>query len=227
MGFTAVALVLGAVVGLAAGGRFHHLADRSFAWWGLLPLGVVLQSAAEVIDVTGGFALVVASYLCLGGFVVANLRHVGMTVVLIGLALNATVIVVNGGMPVRAEAIVATGAVEAAEVASVDFGAKRHLETPADHLTALGDIVPVPVLREVVSFGDLIMAFGAADVVARMLRPRRGRSRSRVDEVDLRVDDRPSTSRRRSAAASDVDERLVDEPAPRRTARERELVETS
>ena len=35
----------------------------------------------------------------------------------------------------------------------------------------LGDVLPVRPVHEVVSFGDLILALGLADVVFRLLRP--------------------------------------------------------
>ena len=230
MAFTAVALVLGAVVGLASGGRPHQLAAHSFARWALLPVGVVLQTLPELVDIPGGFALVVLSYACLLAFVVTNLRHVGMSVVLVGLALNALVIAVNAGMPVRGEAIVATGVVDADDLANVDLGAKRHLETDGDRLRFLGDIIPVPVLDEVVSFGDMILAFGAADVVARLLRPRRvrpvRRERSGAREVA------PLDLSALVVAEADGNAGRPERPpdAPDRTARtrtDRELVETS
>ena len=55
----------------------------------------------------------------------------------------------------------------------------RHLETPDDPLPVLGDVLPVPLTNEVVSFGDLIVIVGAADAVRelsrRRARPRRQR----------------------------------------------------
>jgi hypothetical protein len=58
-------------------------------------------------------------------------------------------------------------------VADLDFGSKRHLETADDRMTVLGDIVPVPVAEEVLSFGDLAMSVGVATVLVNLLRRRR------------------------------------------------------
>ena len=175
MGFTTIGVVLGLVAGLVTGGRFRNIGERTFRWWGLLPVGLVAQVVAERFDVPGGFALVVVSYASLAAFAAGNLRHVGMGVALVGLSLNTLVILVNAGMPVRGEAIVAAHIADWDELDDLDYGAKRHLEDDDDHLTFLGDIVPVPFLGEVLSFGDLILMIGVADVVAWLLHPARRR----------------------------------------------------
>src|SRR5436305_14107965 len=98
MGFTAIAVTVGLVVGLATGGRLRHLGERQFHWWGLLIVGVALQ--LPILDRLG-FAGLLVSYLFLLGFAVANLRLVGMALVVIGISMNIVVIAVNRGMPVR------------------------------------------------------------------------------------------------------------------------------
>ena len=83
---------------------------------------------------------------------------------------NVAVIGANGGMPVRGEAILTVDRdLTPAQLTRLEFGAKRHLEQPDDQLTFLGDVVPVRPLRQVVSFGDLILAVGMADVVVRSI----------------------------------------------------------
>ena len=169
--FIAVAIVAGVVIGLVRGGRFENLGDASFRVWPLLIVGVAVQGAASFTG-DGAVAVILLSYVLLLLFTALNLQHAGMGVVLVGIAMNVAVIGVNGGMPVRDDAIVAAGIVEREEVPSLDFGSKRHLETDDDRLTVLGDIVPVPVAEEVLSFGDLAMAVGVASVLANLLRRR-------------------------------------------------------
>lgn len=171
MGYLAIALLLGLVAGLAAGGRPSNAGRRPLRGIGALGGAVVLQALPELVDVseTTGLACVLGSYALLLGYALVNVRLVGMPVVLVGLACNVAVITANGGMPVRAEAILA---VESdADLDDLDFGAKRHLEEPDDRLTFLGDIVPVRPLGQVLSFGDLILALGVTDVVFRLLKP--------------------------------------------------------
>jgi hypothetical protein len=189
MSFTVGALVIGVVLGIVTGGRPRNVNRRSLELVWLLVASVMVQGAAEVLDVsdTLGLAMVLVSYVGLAAFAVANIRLVGMPVVLVGLLCNLAVITANGGMPVRAEAIIASGAATAEELDTIDYGAKRHLEGDDDVLVVLGDIIPVPATNEVVSFGDLILAVGVADVIFRLLKPveLRGRRRTSDDLVDL------------------------------------------
>jgi hypothetical protein len=193
MGFTAAAVAAGVVLGLVFGGRPSNIGRRPLQLVWVLVVSVALQAFAENVDIgdTLGLALVLTSYAGLSAFAVANIRLVGMPVVLVGLVCNLVVITVNGGMPVEREAIVAAGVATDAEVDRLDFGAKRHLEDD-DQLMMLADIVPVSLTSEVLSFGDLILAFGVADVIFRLLRPigdRRRRSGERDDaDLDERVD---------------------------------------
>jgi hypothetical protein len=184
MSFTVVALVVGVVLGFVTGGRARNINRRSLELVWLLVISVAVQAAAELLDVsdTLGLAMVLVSYVGLAAFAVANIRLVGMPVVLVGLLCNLAVITANGGMPVRAEAIVASGAATEDELDTLDFGAKRHLEGEDDVLVVLGDIIPVPATNEVVSFGDLILAVGIADVMFRLLKPVEVRARRTSDD---------------------------------------------
>ncbi|HVF75418.1 MAG TPA: DUF5317 family protein [Acidimicrobiales bacterium] len=174
MFFTAVAVVVGLALGLLTGGRLEHLGNRRFRAPALLAAGLVVQAASGRFG-GGTVALVIVSYLFLMAFCAANLRLVGMGVVLLGLAMNFTTIAVNGGMPVRRSAVVAAGIAEWHELDDLEIHDKRHLERSDDDLMFLSDIIPVPVLGEVLSFGDLVMSVGVADVLFHLLRPPPGR----------------------------------------------------
>ncbi len=171
--YIVVAVVGGVLVGAATGGRIANLGEAPFRIWPTLVAGIVLQIAAGAITGAPGLALVLASYALLLAFAAANLARVGMGLVLVGIAMNLVVIAVNGGMPVRARAIVAAGIAERREIPTIEFGSKRHLERRDDRLTFLGDIIPVAVgPGEVLSFGDLVMAVGIADVIVHLMRRR-------------------------------------------------------
>ena len=176
MRFTVVAVVAGLVIGLALGGRPRHLAGRGLRLWPLLFAGVAVQAVGARVGDTLGFVLLVASYPLLLGFAAANVRLVGMALVGVGLLMNLATIATNRGMPVRRSAIVAAGIATDEEVASLHIAAKHHLERPSDRLMPLSDIIPVPGLHEVLSFGDLVLSVGVADTIVHLLRPpRRGR----------------------------------------------------
>lgn len=186
MSFIVAALVGGLVLGLVRGGRLRNLADVTFRAWPVLALGAAVQLLVEGAGLGGGvgFALVLVSYGLLVAFAVANLVRPGMPLVLLGILLNALVIAVNGGMPVKAEAIVAAGLADTpAEARALDFGGKRHVAGPDDRLLVLGDVLPVPIgAGEVLSYGDLVLALGAAGVLADAMTGAR-RRRSSADQA--------------------------------------------
>lgn len=173
--FTAVAVLLGLAIGLLGGGRLRHLGERTFRGVPFLVVGVGLQLlSAFVADVA--VALVLLSYAALVVFCVLNLRLVGMGVVLVGLLMNTVVITANGGMPVRRSAVVAARIADDDELPDIRLTGKRHFQDDDDRLMFLADIVPVPELREVLSFGDIVMSVGVGAVLAHLLRPPRRRS---------------------------------------------------
>ena len=151
-----------------------------------------------------GFGALIASYVLVLGFCGGNLLKRGMGVVLVGVACNALVITLNQGMPVDVPSDWQRDGFEAT--------VKHRSQEPGDRLTVLGDII---VLREpsetVLSFGDLIMAFGLIDVTywaSRRPRRRNGASRSAATPSGAPRSARRSTrrSRRRSTAASSTRE---------------------
>jgi hypothetical protein len=176
MTFTALALVIGTVFGFLRGGRIRHVAEHHVRGWWLVIAGFGLQIVPDRVDLGNvGTPLLLVGYACLLVFAAVNWRLVGMGVAFVGLASNALVIGLNNGMPVRPSAVVAAKISDQAGLPRLDYGRRHHQERPDDRLTDLGDIIPVPQLREVLSFGDLILAVGVADVASNLLRPRRRR----------------------------------------------------
>ncbi|HUR49956.1 MAG TPA: DUF5317 family protein [Acidimicrobiales bacterium] len=173
MRFTAVAVAAGIVIGLVARGRFSNMNRRALRGWPLLAAGIATQAAAGRV---GGpewtTPLVLLSYALLLGFALFNLRLAGMGVVMIGMAANATVIGLNDGMPIRPSAVVAAGLATPEQAERMRADVKRRPERRGDRLVVLADIVPVAPLREVVSFGDLAIGVGIADVIVHLMRTR-------------------------------------------------------
>lgn len=188
MAYAVVAIVLGGVVGLAAGGRLRNLGEHRLNAWPLLAAGVLLQLLSELPDGNASVALLLASYAALLLFAAANVRLLGMALVVAGLALNLAVIAVNGGMPVRPSAVIRAGIAEDARgLHDIHLKAKHHYERPSDRLLLLADVIPVRPLREVLSLGDLVMSLGITVVVSTLLRrepthPQPARTRSLPSE---------------------------------------------
>jgi hypothetical protein len=169
---TGLALVAGAVIGLASGGRPRFLGrHRLRASW-LVLVGFGLQLATDHLNVGGlGTAMVLAGAVALLAFAVLNPTLVGIGVVAVGVAANALVIGLNDGMPVRPSSVVAAHIATREQQPTLSYGYRHHAETPSDKVRVLGDIIPLPQFREVVSFGDLILALGVAATIAHLSRP--------------------------------------------------------
>ena len=135
-----------------------------------------------------------------------------MAVVLVGVALNAFVITIDQGMPVHIPPDWANSKVEAT--------VKHHPRVPGDHLLVLTDIIVLRRLDAVISFGDLIIAFGLIDATfwaSRRTRRRRPVSQDETpDEVDVRE---PEETAAAAEATPDVEPESEPDPAPAKRRR--------
>lgn len=168
-----IAVLVGAAIGWcrpALGARCQRIriGRLPLLATGALGVGAARLAPADIAPLVMGGALAV-----LLAFALANARVTGIAVIGVGLLLNLVAVVVNNGVPVRSDALVVAGVLDQRDVATADLGSLRHLETGADRLAVLGDIVPIPAARSVLSFGDLIIVVGAADAVRDLARRRR------------------------------------------------------
>lgn len=170
-----VVMLVAVIVSLARGGRLTNIADIRLRLWWLLPVSFVLQIATRVLpdrpwSESAGVGLVLLSYVPLVVLVFANRERKGMWLAGIGVLLNFTVILLNGGMPVL---------MEAAEVAS-GFSPSPQLEASYKHtaldeharLPFLADVIPMRIAGRgtVLSLGDVFLAVGLARFVEAELR---------------------------------------------------------
>ncbi len=169
-----VVLVLAAVVGLARGGKLSNLADASITAWWLLPIGLAMQVAANLLPRPDegvnalAVTLLLGSYVPLLVVVVLNRRSPGMWLAAVGILMNFSVIAANQGMPVSVEAAVLAGA----ETTNLDLDAKHRILDGDSLLPFLADVIPLGALRQVVSLGDVFLAVGLGQFLeAEMRRP--------------------------------------------------------
>lgn len=169
-----VVLVLAVVIGLARGGKLSNLADASISAWWLLPVGLGMQVAANLLPrpeqgVSGpAVALLLGSYAPLLVVVVLNRLSPGMWLAAVGILMNFSVIAANQGMPVSVEAALLAGA----ESAELDLDAKHRILDDESRLPFLADVIPLEVLGQVVSLGDVFLAVGLGQFLeAEMRRP--------------------------------------------------------
>jgi hypothetical protein len=182
-------------LGYLLGGRLHHLEALRPRWWGLVLLGLAIQFVPLPEGVAGTDlvirnAVLALSYSLLIVFGLVNVRMPGMFLVVVGLACNMTVIVVNGGMPASAQALIDSGQEDVLAYLRDQGADKHHLLTDDDQLTFLADVIAVPQpIGQAVSAGDILVYAGLTWLIVAAMRgwtpsarpagsgPRRGKHR--------------------------------------------------
>jgi hypothetical protein len=149
-------LAVSVVVGLLRGGKLRNLTEiRVNSWW-LLPMGFLILTASNFVPndyPTLAVSLVLASYLPLLLFVWLNRDLTGIGIAGLGILMNFTVILANGGMPVLEEAARLAG-----DTGGLVLDAKHVLLTLDTRVPFLADIIPLP--GAVLSLGDVFLAIG-------------------------------------------------------------------
>lgn len=150
-------LVIAITLGALRGGSLRNLSGVrvKLAW--LLPVGFVILATASFVPSDQhelAVALILISYLPLLAFVLLNRKLSGIWIAGIGILMNFTVIVANGGMPVLTEAAqIASGS-----PGELALGAKHVLLNSETSLPFLADVIPLP--GAVLSLGDVFLAIG-------------------------------------------------------------------
>ncbi len=172
-GFLTISVGAALLVPLVTRGSYEALVRTRWRWTSLFVAGLVLQLVSEHLPHPGGhdlgFGALMAGEALLLAFCLRNLVHRGVVVVALGIACNAVAIGVNHGMPVDVPAAWERTGGMATTV-------KHHPRTSDDRLTWLGDTMYLRVTDEVLSVGDLVLAFGLLDVSFHASRRRRRRS---------------------------------------------------
>lgn len=154
-------------IALWRGGSLQALADTRVRWLLLLLQGLLIQVAFDVWDPPGltrthALGVLLISNAAVATFVVLNLRIPGMLLIGAGVVLNTLVIGLNGAMPVS----VGASSVAGVEPPSASADDLKHERLSDDtRLPWLGDVIPVPGLKEVLSVGDVLLAVGMARLV--------------------------------------------------------------
>ena len=196
-------VLLSVCLGYLFGGRLDRLEALRPRWWGLVILGLGIQfvplpNGVSGTDLVIRTAVLALSYSLLLTFGLVNVRMPGMFLVVIGLACNMTVIVVNGGMPAGAQALIDSGQEDVLACLRNPCGAdkgdqgadKHHLLTDDDQVTFLADVIALPQpIGQAVSVGDILVYAGLTWLIVATMRgwtpsarpagsrPRRGKHR--------------------------------------------------
>jgi hypothetical protein len=131
------------------------------------------------------------------------------------LCANVAVVVLNDGMPVRRDALVSAHLATADEVDRVEISGVQRLERDGDRLLFLGDVIPLPETNQVLSFGDLIILAGLADVAANLLLGRRRATAAKTARpAPPPPTEPPAREPVRARNIPDFEPIVLDEPAP-------------
>jgi DHA3 family macrolide efflux protein-like MFS transporter len=177
-----LAILVGLLVGLLAGGRPRALLNVPLRYAGLLIAAVLLRFGTQLlIDRGVSIAddlrqpLYATSFLLLAGLLWLNRAQPGLLVVMTGVAANGLAMALNGGrMPVYVPALAPAG------LSASDISATFNVVLPTQldmgfllHGGPLADLIPfpLPLLPNVVSIGDVLVALGLGwFVLATLLR---------------------------------------------------------
>lgn len=164
-------ILLALIVGALLGGGIPRLADMRLRWSLLLIAALGLRIAAWASMEAGigqslpiGLVYIVA-YLLIIGWLWGNWRVPGLQVAAVGIGANLAAVLINGGhMPIWSGAFYAAGFTEA-DLANDPFHFILRVDTVAEFVARgglFGDVIPIPVpiIRDVVSIGDLLLALG-------------------------------------------------------------------
>lgn len=156
-----VAGLVAVLLALSRGGSFDSLARTKLRMGSMVIAGLILQVLFDIWApewLTAGWALsiVLASNALIFAFVLLNRRTPGMPAIGLGVLLNVIVISANGAMPVS------TDAIRVAEVTSApnEESLKHEVLGPHTRLPWLGDVLPLPRLKEILSIGDVALLVG-------------------------------------------------------------------
>lgn len=170
-----LAIIIGLVVGAARNGHLRAVAGARIVSLPLFVIAVVISVTVDRFDLPGPGWWALAGLVAALAFVVRNLMLVGMAVIGVGVIANLVPIALNGATPVRADALVEAGMIQADEIDRVVLSGPREIADDDTVLGWLGDTIPLAFADQVVSFGDLIILVGVADLIANLMVRRRRR----------------------------------------------------
>ncbi len=156
MQWMALVLVISITVGFIRGGKLRNLTEIRVTMWWLLPLGFFVLAASGLIHTDQhalAVALILGSYLPLLLFVWLNRDLTGIWIAGMGILMNFTVILLNGGMPVLEAAAQLAG-----HNGDLVLDAKHVLLESSTRLPFLADVIPLP--GAVLSLGDVFLVIG-------------------------------------------------------------------
>ncbi len=152
-------------MGWARGGRVGGIAELKFRAGVPLYAALLIQLGVGFVVPSLRFPAIALSYALVALWLGVNARRQrrpvgwGIGVLALGWLMNVLPILLNQGMPVSGHALERVGAPATLSVSEGHFF--KHVPAGSDTaLAVLGDVIPVPALRSVISVGDIAMVLG-------------------------------------------------------------------
>jgi Family of unknown function (DUF5317) len=174
-------VLVGVLVGYAVGGRLTNLLSARFRALWLLWSAAAVQAAQYYLPWLRrwvqddlGIPMLAVVFAIVLLWVARNVvewprpLRLAAGLIVLGAILNGLVIAANGRMPYVPQAAVL------AHLPATFVGPKNQPADGGTRLALLGDVIPVPLLRKVISAGDLLIAAGVSSATAMALRGRGG-----------------------------------------------------
>jgi len=157
-------LVAGFIIGVATGGDWRQLQKLELKVWPALFVGAVARVVAPFL---GGLALVssITGLVLVSLVALANRALPGAVLIAVGSLLNVAVISINGGMPIDPGALAASGKPAPADGLHLILG-------PETRLSFLADVLLAPVINNIYSVGDVVLAIGGFWMAFRLVKQR-------------------------------------------------------
>jgi hypothetical protein len=155
-------LVAGLIVGLVGGGRWRNLQSVEIRFWPVLAAGALARLVAPLL----GVLALTTSVLGLGLVAISAILNRGLPgawLLAAGALSNIIVTALNGGMPVDPGAVAASGK-------PIPDDGLHILLGPETRISALGDVLLAPIVNNIYSVGDVLLAIGGFWMVFRTLR---------------------------------------------------------
>jgi hypothetical protein len=157
-------LIAGFLIGLASGGNWRNLEKFDLKLWPGLLAGVIARAAAPFL---GPLALSasLAGLVLVALVAIVNRVVPGAWLIALGSTLNAIVTFINGGMPVDPGLLVASGKPAPSDGLHVILG-------PQTQFPFLADVLLAPVVNNIYSVGDVVLAIGGFWMTFRLVKQR-------------------------------------------------------
>jgi uncharacterized protein DUF5317 len=167
-------LVSGVVIGLVAGlvirGDWRRLAHADFRWLPVLAVGLGVRAFVPFAGAYG-LALSILGLGSVAAVAVVNRHLAGSWLVTAGAGLNLIVVALNGGMPVDPALARAAGKDLPNDGLHISID-------PQTRFPFLSDVILLPVINNIYSVGDFLLALGGFWMAFSLVRSSEHRIRS-------------------------------------------------